>query len=120
MSNLTNILKHDEELNSEELLRYLHGQSTEEERFSIEKQMADSDFVNEAIEGLQHFKDPGQVKLYVEQLNRQLQKQTDKKTQRRNKRKLKDQSWWLTVAILAILLLCVTGYLLIHFLRVKH
>ncbi|MEA3426582.1 MAG: hypothetical protein U9R46_10070 [Bacteroidota bacterium] len=119
MSNLTNILKHDEELNSEELLRYLHGQSTEEERFAIEKQMADSDFVNEAIEGLQHFKDPEQVKLYMEQLNRQLQKQTDKKLLRRNKRKLKDQNW-LTVAILAVLLLCVAGYLLIHFLRVKH
>lgn len=119
MSNLTNILKHDEELNSEELLRYLHGQSTEEERFAIEKQMADSDFVNEAIEGLQHFKDPEQVKLYMEQLNRQLQKQTDKKLLRRNKRKLKDQNW-LTVAILVVLLLCVAGYLLIHFLRVKH
>ncbi|MCA6450860.1 MAG: hypothetical protein IM584_00845 [Chitinophagaceae bacterium] len=119
MSNLTNILKHDEELNSEELLRYLHGQSTEEERFAIEKQMADSDFVNEAIEGLQHFKDPEQVKLYMEQLNRQLHKQTDKKLLRRNKRKLKDQNW-LTVAILAVLLLCVAGYLLIHFLRVKH
>lgn len=119
MSNLTNILKHDEELNSEELLRYLHGQSTEEERFAIEKQMVDSDFVNEAIEGLQHFKDPEQVKLYMEQLNRQLQKQTDKKLLRRNKRKLKDQNW-LTIAILAVLLLCVAGYLLIHFLRVKH
>lgn len=119
MSNLTNILNHDEELSSEELLRYLHGQATEEERFTIEKQMADSAFVNEAIEGLQHFRDPEQAKIYMEQLNRQLQKQTDKKILRRKKRKLKDQNW-LTVAILAILLLCVTGYLLIHFLRVKH
>jgi len=119
MSQLTDILNHDEELSSEELLRYLHGEATEAERFAIEKQMAGSDFVNEAIEGLQDFKDPEQVKKYVDQLNLQLQKQTAKRISRKNKHKLKDQNW-LTIAILAVLLLCVTGYLLIHFLRVKH
>lgn len=119
MSQLSNILNHDEEPGSEELLRYLQGKATEEERFAIEKQMVDSSFVNEAMEGLQHFRDPEEVKNYVAQLNRQLQKHTNKKVTRRNKRKLKEQNW-LTIAILAILLLCVTGYLLIHFLRVKH
>lgn len=119
MSKLSNILNHDEELSSEELLRYLQGEATEEERFAIEKQMVDSSFVNEAMEGLQDFRDPEQVKNYVAQLNIQLQKHTHKKITRKNKRKLKEQNW-LTIAVLVILLLCVTGYLLIHFLRVKH
>ncbi len=119
MSQLSNILNHNEEPGSEELLRYLQGEATEEERFAIEKLMADSPFTNEAMEGLQHFRDPEQVKKYVAQLNQQLQKHTNKKIIRKNKRRLKEQNW-LTIAILAILLLCVTGYLLIHFLRVKH
>ena len=118
MTDLKDILNHEDELSTEELMRYLQGNATEEERFAIEKQMADSSFIDEAIEGLQHFKDPAQVKEYVDQLNKQLQKQTAKKITRRNKRKLKEQSW-LIIAILAILLLSVTGFLLIHF-TMKH
>ena len=114
MTDLKNILNHDEELNSEELLRYLEGKVTEEERFAIENQMADSAFMNEAMEGLQQFKDPALVKEYVTALNQQLQKQTAKKISRKNKRKFKDQQW-LIIAILSILLLCVTGFLLVHF-----
>ena len=114
MTDLKNILDHDDELNTEELMRYLQGHASEEERFAIEKQMADSAFVNEAIEGLQDFNDPKQVAEYVDQLNRQLQKQTTKKIDRKNKRKLKDQNW-LIVSILAILFLCIAGYFLIHF-----
>ncbi len=118
MTDLKDILNHEDELSTEELMRYLQGNATEEERFAIEKQMADSFFIDEAIEGLQHFKNPAQVKEYAEQLNKQLQKQTAKKVSRKNKRKLKEQNW-LIMAILAILLFCVTGFLLIHFL-IKH
>jgi hypothetical protein len=119
MNDLKNILNHDEELDSEELIRYLQGEASEEERFAIEKQMAESSFVNEAVEGLQNFKDPALVKEYVTQLNIQLQKSTAKKIKRKNKRKLKDESW-LIISILGILLLCVVGYLLIHFITTKH
>lgn len=118
MTDLKDILNHEEELSSEELMRYLQGNATEEERFAIEKQMADSAFIDEAVEGLQHFGDPAQVKEYVNQLNKQLQKQTAKKLLRKSKRKIKDQHW-IIIAILAILLLCVTGFLLIHF-SIKH
>ena len=114
MTDLKDILQHDDELSTEELMRYLQGHASDEERFAIENKMADSAFVNEAIEGLQDFNDPKQVADYVEQLNKQLQKQTTKKLARKNKRKLKEQNW-LVIAILAILFLCVAGFLLIHF-----
>lgn len=114
MTELKHILNHDDELNSEELLRYLEGKASEEERFAIENQMADSVFVDEAMEGLLHFKDPALVKEYVAQLNKQLQKQTEKKIFRKKKRRIQEQHW-LVIAILAILLLCVTGFLLVHF-----
>jgi ABC-type Na+ efflux pump permease subunit len=119
MTDLKDILNHDDELSSEEMIRYLQGEATEEERFAVEKQMAGSSFVDEAMEGLQDFKDPAQVKEYVDQLNRQLHKHTARKVSRKKKRRLKDENW-LFMAILAILLLCVFGYLVIHFYTVKH
>jgi membrane-bound ClpP family serine protease len=114
MADLKDILNQEDEPNNEELMKYLKGNASEEERIAIEKQMADSSFMNDAVEGLQHFKDPVQVNEYVEQLNKQLHNHTTQKLLRKKKRKLKDQNW-LVIAILAILLLCVTGYLLIHF-----
>ncbi|NCI50485.1 hypothetical protein GWC95_11165 [Sediminibacterium roseum] len=116
MTDLKDILNHDDELDlsSEEMIRYLQGEASEEERFAVEKQMADSSFVNEAIEGLQDFKDPAQVQEYVAQLNRQLQKHTARKIARKKKRRLRKDETWLIVAILGILLLCAFGYLVIH------
>ncbi len=119
MTDLKDILHHDEDPSSEELIRYLQGNASEEERFAVEKQMAESSFVNEAIEGLQDFKDPAEIKEYVDQLNRQLQKHTAKKNSRKKKRKLKDENR-LIIAILAVLALCVAGYFLIHFYSVNH
>jgi hypothetical protein len=119
MTDLKDILNPEDELNNEDLLKYLQGNASEEERFAVEKQMADSSFVNDAVEGLQNFKDPVQVHEYMEQLNRQLHKHTTLKLARKKKRKLKEQNW-LIIAILAILLLCVAGYLLIHFYSKNH
>jgi ABC-type transport system involved in cytochrome bd biosynthesis fused ATPase/permease subunit len=114
MADLKDILNTDDELNQEDLMRYLQRKASKEERFAIEKQMADSSFMDDAVEGLQHFKSPEDARKYAEQLNRQLQKYTALRQARKKRRKLRDQNW-LVVAILAILLLCVAGYLLIHY-----
>jgi ABC-type transport system involved in cytochrome bd biosynthesis fused ATPase/permease subunit len=114
MADLKDILNTDDELNQEDLMRYLQGKASKEERFAIEKQMADSSFMDDAVEGLQHFKRPEDARKYAEQLNRQLQKYTALRQARKKRKKLRDQNW-LVVAILAILLLCVAGYLLIHY-----
>ncbi len=114
MADLKDILSTDDELNQDDLLRYIEGDVSDEERFAIEKQMADSSFMDDAVEGLQRFKDPEQAKIYAEQLNQQLQKYTALRQARKKRRKLKDQNW-VVIAILGILVLCVAGYLLIHF-----
>jgi hypothetical protein len=119
MTDLKNILQTGDEPDKEALERYLQGTASEEERFAIESQMADSAFLDDAVEGLQRFKDAGKREDYVEQLNRQLQKYTAVRQERKRKRRLKDQNW-LIISILAILLLCVAGFLLIHFYTVKH
>lgn len=118
MTDLKNILDHEEEINPEELMRYLQGNATESERFTIEKQMASSTFVDEAVEGLQSFNNPTELAEYVTLLNKQLRHQTIKKESRRSKRGLKEQQW-VIIAILAILCLCVIGYFLIHFSAIK-
>ena len=115
MNELEHILHQNGDPDHDELIRYLEGTASEEERFAIEKQMADSSFVNDAIEGLQGFADPAVLARYTDELNRQLQKQTGKRMKRRNKRKLKGGDNWLLIAVLGILTICVVGFLIIHF-----
>ncbi len=119
MTDLNDILNQDEAMNNEELMRYLEGSASETERFAIEKQMASSDFVNDAVEGLQSFSTPHQMKQYAEQLNRQLHQQMSFSQRRRNKRRLKDQRWTL-IAIIVILALCLLGYAAVHLYNKKH
>jgi hypothetical protein len=118
MADLNDILQTGDELDREDLLKYLQGNASDEERFAVERQMAESDFVGDAVEGLQQFGNQQEMRKYVDDLNRQLQKYTSARSARKNKRRLKDNNW-LIIAILGILLICVAGYLLIHF-NTKH
>ena len=82
------------------------------EAHELEKQMADDEFMNDAMEGLEKFNNKKDLPLYVDQLNHELKRQLDKKKQRREKRKLKEQPWlYLTIIILLVLLLI--SYLLV-------
>jgi len=114
MANRNNIFNEEEELNEQELMKYLSGKASEESRFAIEQQMADSAFINDAVEGLQQLGSPEKIQELKDQLNKQLHKETSKRTHRKKKHGIADQQW-LIVAILAILLLCIAGYLMIHF-----
>jgi len=113
MSDLHNILSHQPEPDEEALKKYLEGTATPEERFAIEQQMADEDFMNDAVEGLQSFKDRQLMQEYVQQINVQVQKQTTRKRQRRFRRGVDDQNWTV-IAIILILTLCMLGYAVIH------
>ncbi|SKA12029.1 hypothetical protein [Sediminibacterium ginsengisoli] len=114
MADLKDILNHDEALDNEILMRYLNGTASEEERFAIENQMAGSAFMDDAVEGLQHFSDKNQLKNYADQLNRQLHKQTATAVQRKKlKGRLKSQQWAI-ITLLAIITLCILGYIVIR------
>lgn len=113
MTDLKDILQQDEDMNNEDLLRYLEGNASPEERFAIEKQMADSDFLNDAVEGLQDFQDKRKLQQYAAQLNLQLRKQTSKDRKRKLKRALKSQNWTL-ITIVTIILLCLLAYWVIR------
>ena len=102
----------NKEIEQDKLLDYLNKKLSAPEAHEVEKQMADDEFMNDAMEGLEKFNNKQDLSLYVEQLNRDLKKQLDKKKMRKEKRKLKDQPW-LYFAIIILLVLLIVCYVLV-------
>ncbi len=101
------------EVDQETLLQYLQGKLSAEQQHEVEKQLMDSDFEADALEGLQDFKDKKNISLLVDQLNADLKKRTEKKKRFKQKLKLELDSS-LILAIIIILLLIVVSYMIIH------
>ncbi|MEO7924399.1 MAG: hypothetical protein ABIR30_12035 [Chitinophagaceae bacterium] len=117
--NYKDILSHlSTEVDQETLLLYLQGKLSEEKKHEIEKQLLQSEFEEDALDGLQDFKDKEQLQYMVEMLNRDLKKKTSKKKERREKMRLKDQPW-LYISILILILLIALSYIVIHRLLVN-
>jgi hypothetical protein len=116
MDDLTNILQDDDELNEEQLKKYLSGNISDEERQEVEKKMADSPFMNDALEGLQKFSSDKKLDDYVDHLNKDLHQYLEGKKEIKEKRKIKELSW-IIIAVVIILLLCLLGYIVI---RMQH
>lgn len=112
--NLKDILSHlSTRVDQETLLKYLQGQLSEEQKHEVEKQMLSSSFNEEAMEGLQEFRNKEKLSLLVDQLNRDLKKKLLKKKQRREKLRLEGQPW-LYITLIIILILIVISYMIIH------
>lgn len=113
MSDLKNILNPGPEPSEDALKRYLEGTASAEERFMIENQMADEAFINDAVEGLQSFKDQKLMQDYVNKINKELLTHTVKKKRGKLKRHIEDQHWTL-LSVIIIIILCILGYFVIH------
>ncbi|MEO7306418.1 MAG: hypothetical protein ABIR78_11535 [Ferruginibacter sp.] len=100
LSNLNN------DIEQEKLLDYLNKKLSAAEAHEVEKQMADDEFMNDAVEGLENFKNKKDLSLLVDQLNRDLKKQTAKKKLKKEKRKLREQPWlYISIVILLVLII---------------
>ena len=113
MEDMTTILEDGDALNDSQLLLYLQGKACGDEAHAVERQMAESEFVNDAVEGLQKFSSPKKLDDYVGQLNKKLQQQLGVKKQQQQKRAIKHLGW-VIFAVVLILVLCVLGYVVIH------
>jgi hypothetical protein len=102
----------NKDIEQEKLLDYLNKNLSADEAHDIEKQMADDEFMNDAVEGLENFKNKKDVSLLVQQLNAELKKQTAKKKAKKEKRKLKEQPW-LYISLVTLLLLVIIAYMVI-------
>jgi hypothetical protein len=110
---LKNILSNlNKEIEQEKLLDYLNKKLSAPDAHEVEKQMADDEFINDAVEGLESFKNRKNLSLYVEQLNQGLKQQLEKKKKRKEKRRLKEQPWTYFTIIL-LLILVVICYVLV-------
>lgn len=112
--NYKDILSHlSKEIDQETLLLYLQGKLTDDKKHEVEKKLLENEFADEALEGLQQFKDKQQLSYTVEILNRDLKKKLERKKKRRQKLQLKDQPW-IYFAILILILLIVISYIVIR------
>lgn len=96
------------------LLEYLNGSLPDTERNNLEEQVPDNPFLQDAVEGLQEIPEPGNLPKVVSHLNRQLHQQLAAKKNRGEKKEIKFGEWiyW---AILIVLLLGITGFLMLRF-----
>lgn len=101
------------DVDQETLLQYLQGKLSEEKKHEVEKMLLQNDFDEDAVEGLQEFKDKEQIQYMVEMLNRDLKKKTEKKKKRREKLNISYQPWTY-ISILILILLIVLSYIVIH------
>lgn len=110
---LLNILSHsNKDIDNQKLMDYLSGKLSAEEKHNFEEAMIDSEMMNDAMEGLDGFKNKKEVSALVEQLNTNLKKQLEKKKSKKLKRSIKDLPW-LYLTIILILIIILIGFLVI-------
>ena len=111
--NLKDILNNsNKDIDNQKLMDYLSQQLSKQDSHELEKMMAEDEFINDAVEGLEQFSSVKKLPLSVEQLNRDLQKQITKKKNRKEKRRIKDQPW-VYFTIVLLLLLTIICYVVI-------
>ena len=111
--NLLNILSNsNKDIDNQKLMDYLSGKLPENEKNEVEQWMAENEFTEEALEGLQQFKQPRDLQAYVDKLHSDLNRQLQQKKTRREKRRIKETPWVL-LAVFVVLLLVIMAYLVL-------
>lgn len=111
---LINILSNsNKDIDNQQLMDYISGKLSEAEKHDLEAGMMDSEFMNDAVEGLQALKDKTNLDFFVDQMNHDLQKKLVEKKNRKAKRQLKEQPW-IYLALITVLLLIILAYIVIH------
>jgi anti-sigma factor RsiW len=103
----------NKDIDNQKLMDYLSGKLSKQEQHELEKEMADNELVNDAVEGLKSMSSQQNIQAYVEQLNKDLQKQLQQKRTRRKKRRLKEDPN-IYIAIILVLALIVIAWFVIN------
>jgi type II secretory pathway component PulF len=90
----------------EHLMDYLNDALNNQEQHAFEKDMMDDPFLNDAVEGLQQYKEKGRLQQVVQDLNLQLNQQIKKRKKQREKRRYTTQPFIL-IALVVLLLLVI-------------
>lgn len=93
--------------NTQRWLDYLDGRLSAEEREQLEREVEDSDFLTEAMEGLREQSLPSaHLAGIVHHLNQDLHKHLDARKRKRRRDGTQHQQWIWIVAILIVLAIC--------------
>ncbi len=115
---LLNILSNsNKDIDNQKLMDYLSDKLSAEDKHEFEKALIDSDLMNDAVEGLQKFKDKKELNTFVEQLNNNLKKQIEKKKTKKQQRSLKDVPWLYFSIILIIIIILISFFVIYKQLR---
>ena len=115
--NLLNILSNsNKDIDNQKLMDYLSGKLPENEKNEVEQWLAEHEFTEEALEGLQQFKQPRDLQAYVDKLHADLNRHLQQKKSRREKRKIKEAPW-MYLAIFMVLLLAILAYVVLKKLK---
>jgi uncharacterized protein with von Willebrand factor type A (vWA) domain len=110
---LLNILSNsNKDIDNQKLMSYLSDQLSAEEKHEFEKELLNSEMMNDAVEGLEKFRNKKDVSAYAEKLNRDLQKQLHRKDYKKEKRRLKIMPW-MYFAIILILIIVIISFFVI-------
>ncbi|MFT3933492.1 MAG: hypothetical protein QM726_07760 [Chitinophagaceae bacterium] len=108
---LLNILSNGKsDVEKQQMLDYLAGKLSDEEKNRIEQELESDDFMNDAMEGLEQVKNKKDINLVVDQINRDLHK---KLFQKKKKRRKLLQQRWVYAAVVLILALLISAWLMI-------
>ena len=113
--NLLDILNQRDDLTEQELLNYLQGNLTPEERNAVEQRLSSSDMMSDAEEGLR-MADEKKMRHAVADLNKQLTHQLQQQRRKRKHKPIPNQSLVIITTFL-VLLLVVLAYLVIYKMR---
>lgn len=114
-NNLLNILQEHDDLSEQQLLDYLNGKLSAEERHAVEMQLAEDDLMRDAEEGLQEVKEKQNLDTVTAQLNARLAEQL-KKRRKKVRKELPNQSL-LIITTFIILVLMVIAFMVIYKMR---
>lgn len=85
---IKNILNNsNKDIDNQKLMDYLSQQLSKQDTHDLEKMMAEDDFINDAVEGLEQFDNVKKLPLSVEQLNRELKNKLLKRRAEKKKEK---------------------------------
>jgi len=114
------LLNSNKDIDNQQLMDYLAGKLSEEEKHAVEMQLAENDFMSDAVEGLETVKNKRDINVFVDQLNRDLHKKLFRKKSKKQRRKAVQQRWTFAAIILILALLVAAWLMIVKYQRLRH
>jgi anti-sigma factor RsiW len=109
--NWEDILGKHTQLDPQKLMDYLEGKLDDREKHEVESMLADSAFMDDALEGLGQVKDKQKIAVILHELNTQLKKNAKARNHRTTLHQLRFPGW-LLFATVTIILLILLAYII--------